>query len=641
MCGIAGFLDAGRSATADEAAAWARDMADAVKHRGPDDSDIWIDPAAGIGLGHRRLSIIDLSPLGRQPMHSADGRYVISYNGEVYNFTELRAELAGLGHSFRGGSDTEVMLAACREWGPEQAVTRFVGMFAIALWDRETATLHLIRDRMGVKPLYWCRRDGVFLFGSELKALMAHPVWRGEIDIEAAAAFVRYSYVPGTATIFRHVHKLAPGAILTLQAGAEPQSTFYWRLRDVVAAPPIEDEREAVAELETILRDSIRGRMIADVPLGAFLSGGIDSSTVVALMQAQSARKVRTFSIGFQEPGYDEANHAKEVAVHLGTDHTELYVTPRQTIDAVPSLPKWFDEPFGDSSQIPTYLVSAMTRQHVTVALSGDGGDELFAGYLRYRIVDQVWRRLGWVPQGVRRMAGAGLGALSEPLLDRAARLLPKRMRPLNAGRKIHRVATLLALPAEDVLFLELAAIWPNEDVLVPGSTGALRLAAAPDLACLLPDAVSRMQYYDATSYLPDDIMTKVDRCSMAVALEAREPLLDHRLVEFVWKLPRRFKYDGRQTKRLLRQVLHRYVPRELVERPKMGFSIPLGTWLREDLRDWAEGLLSKKRLAVDGMFAVDEVHRLWDEHQTRRANRENVLWNVLMFQAWKEHYRV
>ncbi|HSV24569.1 MAG TPA: asparagine synthase (glutamine-hydrolyzing) [Xanthobacteraceae bacterium] len=641
MCGIAGFLDAGRSATADEAAAWARDMADAVKHRGPDDSDIWIDPAAGIGLGHRRLSIIDLSPLGRQPMHSADGRYVISYNGEVYNFTELRAELAGLGHSFRGGSDTEVMLAACREWGPEQAVTRFVGMFAIALWDRETATLHLIRDRMGVKPLYWCRRDGVFLFGSELKALMAHPVWRGEIDIEAAAAFVRYSYVPGTATIFRHVHKLAPGAILTMQAGAEPQITFYWRLRDVVAAPPIEDEREAVAELETILRDSIRGRMIADVPLGAFLSGGIDSSTVVALMQAQSTRKVRTFSIGFQEPGYDEANHAKEVAVHLGTDHTELYVTPRQTIDAVPSLPKWFDEPFGDSSQIPTYLVSAMTRQHVTVALSGDGGDELFAGYLRYRIVDQVWRRLGWVPQGVRRMAGAGLGALSEPLLDRAARLLPKRMRPLNAGRKVHRVATLLALPAEDVLFLELAAIWPNEDVLVPGSTGALRLAAAPDLACLLPDAVSRMQYYDATSYLPDDIMTKVDRCSMAVALEAREPLLDHRLVEFVWKLPRRFKYDGRQTKRLLRQVLHRYVPRELVERPKMGFSIPLGNWLREDLRDWAEGLLSKKRLAVDGMFAVDEVHRLWDEHQTRRANRENVLWNVLMFQAWKEHYRV
>jgi len=641
MCGIAGFLDAGRSATADEAATRVRAMADAVRHRGPDDSDIWVDPAAGIGLGHRRLSIIDLSPLGRQPMHSADGRYVISYNGEVYNFTELRQELAQRGHSFRGGSDTEVMLAACREWGPERAVTRFVGMFAIALWDRETATLRLIRDRIGVKPLYWCRRDGVLRFGSELKALMAHPVWRGEIDIEATAAFARYSYVPGTATIFRNVHKLAPGTVLTVRAGEEPRIAAYWRLRDVVAPHPIEDEQEAAVELETILRDSMRGRMIADVPLGAFLSGGIDSSTMVALMQAQSTRKVRTFSIGFREPGYDEAHHAKEVAAHLGTDHTELYVEPRQAIDVVPSLPKWFDEPFGDSSQIPTYLVAAMTRQHVTVALSGDGGDELFAGYLRYRIVDQIWRRLGWVPPGLRRGFGAGLALLPEPLLDRASRLLPKRLRPLNAGRKAHRMAALLALPAEDSLFLELAAIWPDEDALVPGSTGALRLRAESDLAGTLPDPVSRMQYYDAMNYLPDDIMTKVDRCSMAVALEAREPMLDHRLVEFVWKLPRRFKYDGRQTKRLLRQVLYRYVPRELVERPKMGFSIPLGTWLREDLRDWAEGLLSKQRLAADGIFAVDEVRRLWDEHQTRRANRENVLWNVLMFQAWKEHYRM
>jgi asparagine synthase (glutamine-hydrolysing) len=641
MCGIAGFLDASRSATADEAVVRTRAMSDAIAHRGPDDADVWVDPAAGIGLGHRRLSIIDLSPLGRQPMHSADGRYVITYNGEVYNFAELRAELAGLGHGFRSSSDTEVMLAACREWGPERAVTRFVGMFAIALWDRETATLRLIRDRVGVKPLYWCRRDGVLLFGSELKALMAHPAWRGEIDIEATAAFARYSYVPGTATIFRNVHKVAPGTILTAQAGAEPRMAPYWRLRDAVAPHPIEDEQEAAAELEKILRDSVRGRMVADVPLGAFLSGGIDSSTVVALMQAQSTRKVRTFSIGFREPGYDEACHAKEVATHLGTDHTELYLTPRQAIDVVPNLPKWFDEPFADASQIPTYLVSAMTRQHVTVALSGDGGDELFAGYLRYRIVDQVWRRLGWVPRGVRGMCGAGLCALPEPLLDRASMLLPKRLRPLNAGRKAHRLAALLALPAEDELFLELSATWPDEQALVPGSTGALRLSAEPDLAGALPDPVSRMQYYDAMSYLPGDIMTKVDRCSMAVALEAREPLLDHRLVEFVWKLPRRFKYDGRQTKRLLRQVLYRYVPPALVERPKMGFSIPLGAWLRGDLREWAEDLLSKGRLAADGIFAAGEVRRLWDEHQTRQANRENVLWNVLMFQAWKEHYRV
>ena len=641
MCGIAGFLDAGRSATAEQAAARTRAMSDAIAHRGPDDSDTWVDPAAGIGLGHRRLSIIDLSPLGRQPMHSDGGRYVISYNGEVYNFAELRAELDGLGHRFRSGSDTEVMLAACRQWGPEHAVTRFVGMFAIALWDRETATLRLIRDRIGVKPLYWCRRDGVLLFGSELKALMAHPAWHGTIDIEAVAAFARYSYVPGTATIFRDVHKLAPGTILTAQAGAEPRIAPYWRLRDAVAAKPIEDEQDAVAELDTILRASVRGRMIADVPLGAFLSGGIDSSTVVALMQAQSNRKVRTFSIGFREPGYDEARHAKEVAAHLGTDHTELYVTPREAIDVVPHLPKWFDEPFADSSQIPTCLVSAMTRQHVTVALSGDGGDELFAGYLRYRMVDQVWRRFGWLPADLRGACGAALGALPEPLLDRASRLLPKRLRPLNAGRKAHRLAALLAQPAEDSLFLELAAIWPGDGTLVPGSTGALRLRPEPGLACALPDAVSRMQYYDTINYLPDDIMTKVDRCSMAVALEAREPLLDHRVVEFAWRLPRRFKYDGKQTKRLLRQVLYRYVPPELVERPKMGFSIPLGAWLRGELRDWAEGLLSRKRLAADGIFAADEVRRLWDEHQGQQANRENVLWNVLMFQAWKEHYRV
>jgi len=641
MCGIAGFLDASRSATADQAAARVCAMSDAIAHRGPDDSGSWVDAATGIGLGHRRLSIIDLSPLGHQPMHSADGRYVISYNGEVYNFAALRAELAALGHGFRGGSDTEVMLAACREWGPERAVTRFVGMFAIALWDRETATLRLIRDRIGVKPLYWCRRGDVLLFGSTLKALMADPAWRGEIDIEATAAFARYSCVPGTASIFRGVHKLAPGTILTVQAGAEPRISPYWRLRDAVTPQPIEDEHEAVAELESILRDSVRGRMIADVPLGAFLSGGIDSSTVVALMQAQSTHKVRTFSIGFREPGYDEAHHAKAVAAHLGTDHTELYVTARQAIDVVPSLPQWFDEPFADSSQIPTYLVSAMTRQHVTVALSGDGGDELFAGYLRYRIVDQIWRRFGWVPRGVRGAAGAGLGALPEHLLDRAAALLPKRLRPLNAGRKARRLAALLGQPAEDELFLELAAIWPDEDALVPGSKGTLRLRAAPDLARSLPDAVSRMQYYDTTNYLPDDIMTKVDRCSMAVALEAREPLLDHRLVEFAWKLPRRFKFDGKQTKRLLRQVLYRYVPPALVERPKMGFSIPLGAWLRGELREWAEGLLSRKRLAADGIFAADEVGRLWDEHQARHANRENVLWNVLMFQAWKEHYRV
>ena len=470
------------------------------------------------------------------------------------------------------------MLAAFREFGPERAVTRFVGMFAIALWDRAEATLRLMRDRLGVKPLYWCRRGGVLLFGSELKALMAHPSWRGEIDRRGR----------------RGVHALqlrarSPRRFFAMCTSSRPAPSSPCRPARSRASRPIggcatssprvrsRTNGEAAAELETILRDSVRARMVADVPLGAFLSGGVDSSTVVALMQAQSARKVKTFSIGFHESGYDEARYAKAVAGHLGTDHTELYVTPRQAMDAIPNLPNWFDEPFADSSQIPTFLVSAMTRRHVTVALSGDGGDELFAGYPRYRIVDQVWRRFGWVPPGLRRLAGKGLAALPEPLLDRIAALLPRRSRPLNAGRKARRLGALLALPADDALFLELSAIWPEAAALVPGSTGALHLQAEPDLAGLLPDPVARMQYYDTKHYLPGDILTKVDRCSMAVALEAREPLLDHRLVEFAWSLPRHLVYDGRQTKRLLRQVLYRYVPPALIERPKMGFSIPLG----------------------------------------------------------------
>ena len=644
MCGIAGFLDASAASAAAEAMARVEAMTGAIAHRGPDDSGTFVDAEAGIALGHRRLSIIDLSPLGHQPMTSADGRFVITYNGEVYNFAELRAELDALGHRFRGGSDTEVMLAAFLAWGVERAVTRFVGMFAIGLWDRQARTLHLIRDRIGVKPLYWCCHRGVVLFGSELKALMAHPAWRAEIDIEAAAAFVRYSYVPTPATIFRDVHKLAPGTILTVRAGEAPRIAPYWRLRDAVdggAHHPFGDEREAADELERILRDSVRGRMIADVPLGAFLSGGIDSSTVVALMQAQSNSKVRTFSIGFREPAYDEAQHAKAVAAHLGTDHTELYVTAREAIDVVPHLPEWFDEPFADSSQIPTYLVSAMTRKHVTVALSGDGGDELFAGYPRYRIVDKVWRRLGMAPRGLRGALGAALGKIPEPVLDRLFALAPAQLRPLNAGSKVHRLSPLLSAPTVDSLHIELAAIWGDERRLVPASTGACRLRAEPDLADTVPDPVSRMQYYDTLTYLPDDIMTKVDRCSMAVALEAREPMLDHRLVEFAWKLPPRFKFDDGQSKRLLRRVLHRYVPPELVERPKMGFSIPLASWLRGDLRPWADDLLAPARLAADGIFAAAEVRRLWDQHQTGAANRENVLWNVLMFQAWKAHYRL
>jgi asparagine synthase (glutamine-hydrolysing) len=645
MCGIAGFFDRRALSGADEARACVARMTDTMTHRGPDDSGVWVDAEAGIALGHRRLSIIDLSPSGHQPMASADGRFVITYNGEVYNFPDLRAELEALGHAFRGSSDTEVMLAAFTAWGIEDAVRRFFGMFAFAVWDRQTRSLSLVRDRLGVKPLYWSLRDGLLLFGSELKALMAHPEWRAELDTEAVAAFIRHSYVPGPATIFRNVHKLVPGTILTLDASGEPRLAAYWSLRAAIEHgakwSAHRSEKEAAEQLEWLLRDAVRRRMIADVPLGAFLSGGIDSSTVVALMQAQSNAKVRTFTIGFEDKNYDEARHAKFVAKHVASEHTELYVSARETLEVVPRLPDWFDEPFADSSQIPTFLVSAMTRAHVTVALSGDGGDELFAGYPRYMLAESLWRRIARAPASLRRAVGLTLARIPEPVLDRLAKLLPPRLRSLNFGRKLHRLASLVQLPVDDALHAELVAVWPEERFLVPGTSGALQIAPDPQLAALLPDFLARMQYYDTLSYLPDDILVKVDRCSMAVALEARQPLLDHRLVEFVWSLPREFKVRNGETKWLLRRVLHRYVPRALVERPKMGFSVPLAEWLRGPLRDWARELIAPGHLVRQGLFAVSEVERLWSEHQNRQANRESVLWNILMFQAWNDRYRI
>ena len=642
MCGIAGFLDLAAATGADELAARAKAMATTIAHRGPDDSGVWVDAPAGIALGHRRLSIVDLSPLGHQPMHSADGRYVISFNGEVYNFPDLRTELEALGHRFNGGSDTEVMLEAFSAWGLERALGRFVGMFAFALWDRQTRTLHLVRDRLGVKPLYWALINGHLLFGSELKALMAHPAWRGAIDPEAAAAFVRHSYVPGPATIFRDVHKLQPGSMLALGPDGVPKIESYWSLSEVIDRPRNDaiGEAEALDQLDLLLRDATRRRMIADVPLGAFLSGGIDSSTVVALMQAQSNRRVRTFSIGFHEKEYDEAPYAKAVAQHLGTDHTELYVGAREALDVVPRLADWFDEPFADSSQIPTFLVSRMTREHVTVALSGDGGDELFAGYPRYGLAESLWRRIGGVPATVRCTAGSLIRGIPEPLLDRAAGLMPTRLRPQSFGRKAHRLGALLGLPADDALHAELAAVWPYETQIVPGATGKLRIAPEPGLSARLPDFVSRMQYYDTLTYLPDDILVKVDRCSMAVALEARAPFLDYRVAELVWSLPPRMKRRNGESKWLLRRLLDRYVPRRLIERKKMGFSVPTAAWLRGPLRDWGRDLLAPARIAADGLFDAAEVSRLWDEHQSGRANRETVLWNILMFQAWRERYR-
>ena len=634
MCGIAGLLDLRRAER--DPAGIAQHMADAMPYRGPDGAGAWGDAKAGIGLGHRRLAIVDLSPTGAQPMHSTDGRYVISFNGEVYNFRELRDELAAKGAAFRGTSDTEVMLAAFTAWGVTGATERFVGMFAFAVFDRQTRTLHLVRDRLGIKPLYWTLADGVLLFGSEMRALMAHPALRKEIDREAAAALLRYGYIPAPATIFRNVFKLPQGSILSIRPDGEPAIAPYWDLSRVVSQAPRTGmtAAEAADELDALLREAVRGRMIADVPIGAFLSGGLDSATVVALMQACSGQPVRTFTIGFREEAYDESPYARAIAAHLGTAHTDVVLDENAALDLVGDIPSWFDEPFADSSQLPTYLVSRMTRQHVTVALSGDGGDELFGGYPKYRMLDAVRRRTAWMPPGARMLAGSALRAMPEPMLTAGARFLdPGRAERL--GEKARRLAAAIAAANGDDAADGVDAVGAASAGLILNANGTLRPRR---LAQDQPDLVSHMQAQDMFTYLPDDILTKVDRCSMAVSLEARVPLLDHRVVEFVWSLPPALRRGG-EPKELLKSVLSRYMPPSLVDRPKRGFSVPVGQWLAGPLRGWAEDLLSPARLASEGLLDVGGVRDLWHRHLSKREQNATALWNILMLRAWSEHW--
>lgn len=654
MCGIAGFLAPGGStAGPQETDALLRRMGQAIAHRGPDDTGVWIDGDAGLGLVHRRLSIIDLSPAGHQPMHSAGGRYVLVFNGEIYNHGAIRAELERVvpGQRWRGHSDTETLLAAIEVWGVVPAVERCTGMFALALWDRETRRLQLARDRVGEKPLYygWHGRGPAraLLFGSELKALRAHPSFgadgEAEVDRDALLLFMRHGYVPAPWTIHRGVRKLPPGTIASFDAGTEaPVIEPYWSAVETMlrghAAPLDLGPDEAVDRLEALLRDAIGRQMVADVPLGAFLSGGIDSSTVVALMQSQSQTPVRTFSIGFHEQGYDEAQHAKAVAHHLGTDHTELYVTPAEAMDVVPRLPEMYDEPFADSSQIPTYLVSALARRHVTVALSGDAGDELFCGYNRYAITERMWSRIAAVPMPVRRLAAALLTAVPETGWNRlgaaAGRVLPAGHRVNRLGNKVHKGAQAMLGHNSDALYLRTVSQWADPAPLVPGATEPhTLLTGAPTPLAALPD-VPRMMAYDLLTYLPDDILVKVDRAAMAVSLETRVPLLDHRVIEFAWQLPLALKLRGGLSKWPLRQVLYRYVPRALVERPKMGFGVPIDAWLRGPLREWAEDLLAPARLRDHGLAAAP-IRAAWQSHLDGSANAQYPLWNVLMYQAW------
>jgi asparagine synthase (glutamine-hydrolysing) len=641
MCGIAGFVDFNPQ---DDRTLLqrARAMADALAYRGPDASGYWADARSGFATGHRRLSIVDLTEAGAQPMLSRSGRFVISYNGEVYNGEDLRPELAEKGYTFRGHSDTEVILEGCEAWGVPATVRRLIGMFAIAIWDRQNRKLWLVRDRLGIKPLYWGRFGHLKLFSSELKGLRAHPGWDVEIDRDSMAAFARFGYIPAPRSIYRNVYKLPPGTILEIEANREPRIEPFWSLQDAVRNGRRNrfqgDDAAAEESLAKLVADAVRRRMVADVPLGAFLSGGIDSSTVVAMMQSQSSQPVRTFSIGFTEENYNEAQHAKAVAQHLKTDHTELYVTPEEARHVIPQLPNMYDEPFADSSQIPTYLVSALTRRHVTVALSGDGGDELFCGYNRYFHAASLQPKIKMLPTPLQRMTAAGLRWMPAAAINRLQLFAPTALAlPPQLGDKLHKLAKVMTA-SEDETYLSLLSHWHHPTDIIEGSTEPANLVLSNEVHALMPDYVERMQYIDALTYLPDDILTKVDRASMAVSLEARVPLLDHRVVEFAWSLPSEMKIRNGKGKWLLRQVLRRFVPDALVERPKMGFGVPIDEWLRGPLRDWANSYLSADALKNNGINPT-LIQARWHAHLEGRENWQYPLWTIITLQAWLESH--
>jgi asparagine synthase (glutamine-hydrolysing) len=644
MCGWTGFWLTDRMNSEDMGHIVAS-MRDTLEHRGPDDCGSFVDAAAGIALGFRRLSIVDLSPLGHQPMESASGRYVMAFNGEVYNFGDIRAELEPLGYTFRGHSDTEVMLAAIEQWGLESAVSRFIGMFAIALWDRKERALSLVRDRLGIKPIFYGISNGVLLFGSELKALCQFPGFSSPVDRSAVTLYLRHAYIPAPYTIYQSVSKLPPGSILRITSPSVPLPApkAYWSIHDAVQKGVANQfkgsDADVADELDALLRDAIRLRMIADVPLGAFLSGGIDSATIVALMQAQSTKPVKTFSIGFNEEAYNEAQHAKVIAAHLHTDHTELYATTKEAQDVIPKLPFLYDEPFADASQIPTYLVCALARREVTVSLSGDGGDELFGGYRRYFTrhfsYETVWQKSRRVPRSVRRaiaVASRATGVPSPPPLGSS--------KFAAAQGFARRAGAALDAGSPERFYLSLATVHHDPArTVVGGADGAYAFTREADWVDL-PSLTERMMYLDGAVYLPDDILTKVDRASMGVSLEARVPILDHRVAEFAWRLPLERKIADGKGKVPLRNVLYRYVPQEMMERPKQGFRVPVESWLRTDLRDWAETLMAEDRIKREGFLNPARIRTAWKRHLDGTENNQDFLWEVLMFQAWLERWK-
>ena len=644
MCGIAGQLVFGSAYSARELTEITTNMVRQLTHRGPDDMGLWSDDTSRVYLAHRRLSILDMSIEGHQPMVSASGRYTIVFNGEIYNHAELRKELPDT--PWRGHSDTEVMLAALSHWGVTAAVKRFVGMFAFALWDSLERQLYLVRDRMGEKPLYYGFVAGHFLFGSELKALRAHPRWAADVDRDALALYFKFNYVPAPLTIYQKISKLEPGCIARIDgssATGRAEIQRYWSVRDASAvALNGGPSGGAIDQVEGALSRAVAGQMVADVPVGAFLSGGIDSSLIVALMQKQSIGQVRTFTIGFEDGAFNEAEHAKAVAAHLGTAHTEFYVSPRDALDVIPLLPTLFDEPFADSSQIPTYLVARLTREHVTVSLSGDGGDELFGGYNRYVWGKKLWDVIGRLPLPARRVAARLIRVISPRDWDRIFALfsvvVPPRLRFSTPGDKLYKLAQLLGARYAGEVYFDLISLWHGLELVVgaPGQSGIANNASRwpDDLA--LPEF---MMYVDSQTYLPDDILTKVDRATMGVSLESRAPFLDHRVAELAATLPLDFKLREGQGKWILRQILYKHVPRDLIERPKMGFAIPIDSWLRGPLRDWAESLIGEARLRGEGYLDPEPIRKKWAEHLSGKRNWQNELWGVLMFQAWRERW--